>query len=152
MAFSPTVTAYYAISVRRISVLPSAFFRFHLTMDTLAVRLIVPLAGSIVDFHHQVIQPPPRVLEQRQLRRYAPYLAHQKKSPAKRPGNKGGIGLGMPIPSAREREVASLRRATAYSKKRLLTINMNQIDMFFILIKDYPLTKSKKDRQTVGIH
>ena len=45
--------------------MPSAFFRFHLTMDTLAVRLIVPLAGSIVDFHHQVIQPPPRVSEQR---------------------------------------------------------------------------------------
>ena len=50
--------------------------RFHLTMDTLAVRLTVPLAGSAVDFHHQVIQPPPRVLEQRQARRYAPCLAH----------------------------------------------------------------------------
>ena len=28
--------------------------------------LIVPLAGSIVDFHHQVIRPPPRVSEQHQ--------------------------------------------------------------------------------------
>ncbi|KEQ17892.1 hypothetical protein GZ78_09640 [Endozoicomonas numazuensis] len=44
MAFLPTATAYYAIPVRRASVLPSAFFRFHLAMDTLAVRLIVPLA------------------------------------------------------------------------------------------------------------
>ena len=71
MAFLPTAAAYYAISVRRVSVLPSAFFRFHLAMDTLAVRLIVPLTGSIVDFHHQVIRPPSRVSEQRQLRRYA---------------------------------------------------------------------------------
>ena len=51
-------------------------FRFPLTKDTLAVQLIIPLVGLIVDFHHQVIQPPPRVLEQHQLRRYAPYLAH----------------------------------------------------------------------------
>jgi len=49
-------------------------------MDTLAVRLIVPLAGSIVDFHHQVIRPPPCVSEQHQLRRYAPYLAHHKEN------------------------------------------------------------------------
>ena len=49
-------------------------------MDTLAVRLIVPLVGSIADFHHQVIRPPPRVSEQHQLRRYAPYLAHTKQS------------------------------------------------------------------------
>ena len=33
-------------------------------MDTPAVRLIVPLAGSIVDFHHLVIRSPPRVSEQ----------------------------------------------------------------------------------------
>jgi hypothetical protein len=73
------VTASYAISVRRASVLLSAFFRFLLTKDTLAVQLIIPLVGLIVDFHHQVIQPPPRVPEQRPLRRYAPYLAHNKK-------------------------------------------------------------------------
>ncbi|WP_373091463.1 hypothetical protein, partial [Zhongshania sp.] len=49
---------------------------------TLAVRLIVPLAGPIVDSHHQVIQSPPRGLEQRPSRRYAPCLAHaQKKEP-----------------------------------------------------------------------
>jgi len=55
-------------------------FRFHLAMDTLAVRLIVPLAGSIVDFHHQVIRPPPRVSERRPSRRYAPCLAHHEKN------------------------------------------------------------------------
>ena len=37
----------YAISVRQTSALPAASFRFHLTMDTLAVRLTVPLAGSV---------------------------------------------------------------------------------------------------------
>jgi hypothetical protein len=39
----------YAISVRQASVLPSASFRFHLTVDTLAVRLAVPPAGSAKD-------------------------------------------------------------------------------------------------------
>jgi len=58
--------ASYAIPVRRASDLPAASFRFHLAMDTLAVRLIVPLVGSIVDFHHQVIRPPPCVSEQHQ--------------------------------------------------------------------------------------
>jgi hypothetical protein len=33
-----------------------------------------------VDFHHQVIRPPPHVPEQRRSRRYAPCLAHQKKA------------------------------------------------------------------------
>lgn len=37
----PTATASYAISVRQVSALPTAFFRFHLTMDTPAVRLII---------------------------------------------------------------------------------------------------------------
>ena len=85
IAFLPTVSASYAISIRRASVLPSTYFRpalrrFHLTVDTLAVRLIVPLPGSIVDFHHQVIRPPPRVSKQRLSRHYAPCLAHNKKT------------------------------------------------------------------------
>ncbi len=80
IAFLPTVSASYAISIRWASVLPSTSFRFHLTMDTLAVRLIVPLPGSIVDFHHQVIRPPPRVSKQRLSRHYAPCLAHNKKT------------------------------------------------------------------------
>jgi len=37
--------------------LPSASFRFHLAMDTLAVRLTVPLAGPVEDLHLQVGAP-----------------------------------------------------------------------------------------------
>src|SRR5512137_1904765 len=59
--------ASYVGSVRRTSVLPSASFRFHLAMDTLAVRLAVPLVGPALDFHQQAI---------------APCRAHQKKHPA----------------------------------------------------------------------
>ena len=47
----------YAVSVRRTSVLPAASFRFHLAMDTLAVRLTVPLAGPVLDFDQQVSAP-----------------------------------------------------------------------------------------------
>ena len=47
----------YAISVRQASALPAASFRFHLTMDTLAVRLTVPPAGPVEDFHLQVSAP-----------------------------------------------------------------------------------------------
>src|SRR5690625_2215872 len=57
IAFSPSVTASYAISVRQASALPAASFRFHLTMDTLAVRLTVPPAGSVGDLHPQVSAP-----------------------------------------------------------------------------------------------
>ena len=49
-------------SLRRASVLPAAPFRSHLTVNTLAVRLIVPLVGPIGDLHPQVIRPPPRVV------------------------------------------------------------------------------------------
>ncbi|MHB1326526.1 MAG: hypothetical protein ACYC0L_10120, partial [Thermoleophilia bacterium] len=55
----------YAISVRRASALPAASFRFHLAMDTLAVRLTVPLAGSVEDLHLQVIGSPSQRAEQR---------------------------------------------------------------------------------------
>jgi hypothetical protein len=48
--FAPDV-----ISVRQAEVLPPASFRFHLAMDTLAVRLTVPTAKSVADFHRQVI-------------------------------------------------------------------------------------------------
>ena len=37
----------YLISVRRTSVLPAASFRFHLAMDTLAVRLTIPPVGFV---------------------------------------------------------------------------------------------------------
>ena len=46
-----------AISVRQTSALPAASFRFPLAMDTLAVRLTVPLAGSVRNFHSQVSAP-----------------------------------------------------------------------------------------------
>ena len=47
----------YPLPVRQASALPSASFRFAVTRDTLAVRLTVPLAGSVEDFHLQVSAP-----------------------------------------------------------------------------------------------
>jgi len=55
LASSSGMTASYAISVRQASALPAASFRFHLAMDTLAVRLTVPPVGPVEDFHLQVI-------------------------------------------------------------------------------------------------
>ena len=50
--------ALYVISVRQTRDLPvvslfphPAFFRFHLTMDTLAFGYILPTTGRIPDFH-----------------------------------------------------------------------------------------------------
>jgi len=57
MAFSSSLTASYVISVRRASALPAASFRFHLAMDTLAVRLTIPPVGFVGDFHSQVRAP-----------------------------------------------------------------------------------------------
>jgi len=48
-AFSPSMPASYVISVRQASALPAASFRFYLAVDTLAVRLTVPLTGSVGD-------------------------------------------------------------------------------------------------------
>ncbi len=42
------------ISVRRVRALLTASFRYHLTMDTLAVRLVVPLTGPTEGSHLQV--------------------------------------------------------------------------------------------------
>src|SRR6476469_1368593 len=56
-AISPHTAASYAVSVRRASDLPSASFRFHLTMDTLAVRLTLPLTGCVEGFHLRVDAP-----------------------------------------------------------------------------------------------
>ncbi len=47
----------YPLPVRQASVLPTASSRFHLAMDTLAVRLTLPLAGRVEDFHLQVSAP-----------------------------------------------------------------------------------------------
>jgi hypothetical protein len=47
----------YVVSVRQASALPAASFRFHLAMDTLAVRLTIPPVGLVEDFHLQVRAP-----------------------------------------------------------------------------------------------
>ena len=60
--------ASYAISVRRVSVLSRhgvTSFGSLLAVGTLAVRLTVPLAGPVEDFHLQIIQLPPQQLKQR---------------------------------------------------------------------------------------
>ena len=57
MAASPRHVAYYPLPVRQASALPSASSRFAVTRDTLAVRLTLPLAGCVEDFHLQVDAP-----------------------------------------------------------------------------------------------
>src|SRR5688572_6053581 len=57
LAFSSSLHASYAISVRRASALPAASFRFHLAMDTLAVQLTIPPVGFVADFHSLVSAP-----------------------------------------------------------------------------------------------
>jgi hypothetical protein len=47
----------YALPVRQASILYTAFFRFHLAVDTLAVRLALPLAGCALDFSQLVSTP-----------------------------------------------------------------------------------------------
>jgi hypothetical protein len=56
----------YPLAVRQSSALPTASSGFHLTVDTLAVQLTLPLAGCVEDLHLLV---------------NAPYRAHQGKSP-----------------------------------------------------------------------
>ena len=51
------MTASYAVPVRQASDLPAASFRFHLAVDTLAVRLTVPPIRSVEDLHFQVGAP-----------------------------------------------------------------------------------------------
>ena len=46
-----------ALRVPRSSALPSASFRFYLTVNTLAVQLTVPLIGSVEDFHLREVRP-----------------------------------------------------------------------------------------------
>ena len=45
------------LPVRQASALPTASFRFAVARDTLAVRLTLPLAGCVEDFHLQVNVP-----------------------------------------------------------------------------------------------
>lgn len=76
----PTAAAAQAISVRLASALPAAAFGFLLAVDTLAVRLAVPLARPVADFHRQVIRPSPQVPEQRRSGRCPPGVGRQQKS------------------------------------------------------------------------
>ena len=57
MAALPSRAASYPLPVRQASALPSASSRFAVTRDTLAVRLTLPLAGRVEDFHLQVSAP-----------------------------------------------------------------------------------------------
>src|SRR6516165_9731928 len=47
----------YPLRVARTSALPTASFRFPVAQDTLAVRLTLPLAGRVEDFHLQAGAP-----------------------------------------------------------------------------------------------
>jgi len=113
VAFSSGMTALYAISVRRTSALPAASFRFHLAMDTLAVRLTVPPVGPVEDFHLHV---------------GAPCRAHHKKGRATKalpgfvaemewPINFSLTSSNPPIPGGRS-PGAKLRAAPAPSSHR----------------------------------
>ena len=50
VAVLPSYTT-FMISVRQVKVLPPASFRFHLTMDTLALGYSLPATGRLRDFH-----------------------------------------------------------------------------------------------------
>ena len=73
------MTASYAISVRQARTLLTAFFRFRVTTDTLAVRLTVPTIRA-----RRGLSPPSHqsttIADWMALTRHAPYLAHIKKA------------------------------------------------------------------------
>jgi len=70
-ASSSGMSASYAISVRQASALPAAYFRFHLTVDTLAIRLTVSPVGPVEDFHFQMCAPLPGAHKKRRPLRTA---------------------------------------------------------------------------------
>jgi len=55
-------TASYAVSVRRAGILPAASFGFHLAMDTLAVRLAVPVIRVLRGLAPQVTNQAPYLI------------------------------------------------------------------------------------------
>ena len=61
----PEVAASYTVPVRRAGTLPTASFRFHLAMDTLAVQLTIPVIGARRGLSPPVIRQAPRLPEQR---------------------------------------------------------------------------------------
>ena len=64
IATLPTYTA-FMISVRQVSGLPPASFRFPVTRDTLAFGYILPAVGRIRDFHPLKHAPAGRTIEKR---------------------------------------------------------------------------------------
>src|SRR5882672_12476573 len=79
VACSSSLHASYAISVRRASVLPAASFRFHLTMDTLALRLTIPPVGFVGDFH-SLVRAPCRAHNEQRRPVGRPHLCYQSES------------------------------------------------------------------------
>src|SRR3989338_6346731 len=67
-----TLRRLYPLPVRQASALPTASSGFAVARDTLAVRLTLPLAGCVEDFHLQV---------------RAPCRAHKRKGRLTPPGN-----------------------------------------------------------------
>src|ERR1017187_7942449 len=63
----------YPLPVRQASVLPTASSRFRLATDTFAVRLTLPLAGCVEDFHLQV-SAPCRAHQEKGVRKTAPLI------------------------------------------------------------------------------
>ena len=55
MQTHPNCIALYAVRVPQAVALPTASFRFYLTIDTLAVQLMVAAASPIADFHCRAI-------------------------------------------------------------------------------------------------
>ena len=75
------MTASYAIPVRQARTLLTAFFRFRVAPDTLAVRLTVPTIRA-----RRGLSPPSHqsttIADWMALTRHAPYLAHTTKEEA----------------------------------------------------------------------
>jgi len=72
----PDVAASYAVAVRRAGTLLTASFGFHLAVDTLAVRLTVPITRVRRGLSPPGHQPDTTPAKSRQSRRSAPCLAH----------------------------------------------------------------------------
>jgi len=72
-AASPRYNASYPLPVRQASALPSASSRSAVAHGTLAVRLTLPLAGRVEDFHLQV-SAPCRAHKSKGRRAFAPSL------------------------------------------------------------------------------
>jgi len=112
IALSPSMAASYAISVRQASALPAASFRSHLAVNTLAVRLTVPPAGSVGDLHPQVS---------------APCRAHNKKAPRPHKGTRSRCSRGPTLigPQLAPKAHSSRIRTAALNAPALYPLSCN---------------------------